>query len=381
MNDKIAQRLSFWQKHRDKALQSKELKKDFLGSAEYREIVDKLTNADDAVREIAVDLKSLLKSIESNFNRREYMLAVAYLAKFHEKITQIMALFKEISDVIHQQHHAFLFGDLEPEHKEYLIKKLPEWFKKQTKKAELNKDAGLSDWWYSITTDRGKALRRWEKRFPQTARELKSQINSMIGRSKALLATLLAGLKQLGKYRSKHMVEDYVRILPSLQSKYKSYNQAFAGFYDKYIKPYIEAQKAVEEKVQGGPPLTKEKIEEEPSPKSPPPGFSPSESAPKPRKMPSSTSTVSSGKPSPFAEYAPRTQAEADMIKSLREAQEMLAKREQASSTTNVEPIEKQNPKPIAQKPVAKKPSAESKSEEAPTSKPVPTILAQLDLE
>ncbi len=118
MLDKTAQQLSFWQKRRDKAYQSKDLEKDFLGSAEYREVVDKITAVDDEAREIAVDLKDLLKSAESNFNRREYMLAIAYLAKFRESIDRIMSLFKEVSQTVHQQHHAILFGDLEPKHKE-----------------------------------------------------------------------------------------------------------------------------------------------------------------------------------------------------------------------------------------------------------------------
>jgi hypothetical protein len=365
MNYKTAQRLSFWQKMREKAHQGKDLKKEFLGSEEYREIVDQLTQSDDAVRELAADLKSLLKSAESNFNRREYMLAIAYLAKFHEKINQIMEQFKLVSDKVHQQHHVFLFGDLEPEHKEYITKKLPEWFKAPTKKASFDKEAGLADWWYSITTDRGKALRKWEKRFPQTAKDLKSQTGSMLGKSKALMNLLLAALKQLGKYRSKRSIEEYVRMLPMLQNRYKAYKQSFNAFYNKNVKPYVEAQRAFEERNKQEEPAVP------PSKQTPPPGFEegdlPAKPPPSPyAKAPPKPAVEEPAKPNPFAKWAPQSTKEVELLKAYRKAQEQMAQQEAAKA---------KKPEPAATSPEPTIVVSETPKEEP---KKVPTILATL---
>jgi hypothetical protein len=246
--DKIAQRLNWLQRTKEKTLgKLKDLKTNFLGSSEYQEIVDKLISVDDEVREKAFELKDFLKIAESNFNRREYMFAIAYLAKFHEKIEEIMNSFQGLNDVVHKHHHAFLFGDLDPEQREYLMEKMPKWFKGAPAKTASIKEASLSDWWYSMTTDRGKGLRQWEKRFPQTARELKNQTNNMLNKSKALAATFLNLLKQLGKYRVGRKIEDYVRLLPGINSKYRAYNKSFNDFYNKYVKNYIESQRAAEE--------------------------------------------------------------------------------------------------------------------------------------
>ena len=246
--DKIAQRLNWLQRTKEKTLgKLKDLKTDFLGSNEYREIVEKLISVDDEVREKAFEIKDYLKIAESNFNRREYMFAIAYLAKFHEKMEEIMNAFQGLNDVVHKHHHAFLFGDLDQDQREYLMEKMPKWFKGSPSKTASIKEASLSDWWYSMTTDRGKGLRQWEKRFPQTARELKNQTNNMLNKSKALSATFLNLLKQLGKYRVSRKIEDYVRLLPSINNKYRTYNKSFNDFYNKYVKNYIESQKATEE--------------------------------------------------------------------------------------------------------------------------------------
>jgi hypothetical protein len=246
--DKIAQRLNWLQRTKEKTFgKLKDLKTDFLGSDEYREIIDKLISVDDEVREKAFELKDYLKIAESNFNRREYMFAISYLAKFHEKMEEIMTAFQGLNDVVHKHHHAFLFGDLDPNQKEYLMEKMPKWFKGAPTKTASVKEAGLSDWWYSMTTDRGKGLRQWEKRFPQTARELKNQTNNMLNKSKALSSTFLNLLKQLGKYRVGRKIEDYVRLLPGINNKYRAYNKSFNDFYNKYVKSYIESQKAAEE--------------------------------------------------------------------------------------------------------------------------------------
>src|SRR5579885_1051163 len=100
-------------------------------SPEFIQLMDKLRDIDDAVRDEASGLKDLLKLAKTNFNRREYMTTISYLGQFHEKIETINNKFKELGKEVKIVHHGFLFGDMEPENIDYLKTKLGPRFEKR----------------------------------------------------------------------------------------------------------------------------------------------------------------------------------------------------------------------------------------------------------
>lgn len=222
-----------------------------LFSPQFVELMNLLREIDDEVRDKATNLKNLIKLAKTNFNRREYMVAVYFLGQFHEQIELINNEFSKLSSAVDAKHHEFLFSDIEPENIDYLVRKLGPKFerpKSSSSRAYISKNASFSDWWYNITSDRGRALSVWEKAFPKQAKELKNQISGMISKSESILDFLLDTLKTLASFRAQRKLEDYLKTSEKFKSKYLSYNSAFATFYNTHIKAFVSAQQALMDK-------------------------------------------------------------------------------------------------------------------------------------
>ena len=101
---------------------------------QFEEVMNNLREVDANIRSIAagkpldngnpgsdpVALKDLLKSAKSNLNRREFMMSVAELGRFHKKIADIVLELGRLQNKVDEVHHQFLFQDLGDEHKKEL---------------------------------------------------------------------------------------------------------------------------------------------------------------------------------------------------------------------------------------------------------------------
>lgn len=212
-------------------------------SPQFVELMDQLRDIDDTIREHALDLKGLLKVAKTNFNRREYMTAISFLGRFHDKVETINEELAKLNTSVDAKHNEFLFNDLDPENIEYLTKKMGPKFKNYKSK-KLGKTAGITDWWHNITDDRGRALAAYEKRFPKKTKELKRQISNIINKSETLLSALLSTLKLMASYRAQRKLEDYLKISEKFTQKYALYDGAFSDFYNTYISKFIAMQEA-----------------------------------------------------------------------------------------------------------------------------------------
>lgn len=259
--DKLAQRRGKIQEFTEKLnLPGKMLEK---FSPEFQELMEKLREVDTRIREIAtVDeegnsggetLKDLLKVAKTNFNRREYITAIAFLGKFHDRLDLIDQELSKLKNSVDVKHHEFLFGNLDPSHLSYLSEDLGKKFEKARKtptgilsRASLGKEASVTDWWHNITSDRGKALSAWEKRFPKYVKDLKNQTSLMINKSESLLTFMLSTLKVMSSLRNGRKLEEYLKTGQKLQEKFKGYNVAFIQFYNTYVKHFLDYQKSMQ---------------------------------------------------------------------------------------------------------------------------------------
>jgi hypothetical protein len=149
-------------------------------SPEFGELIQKLHEVDEQVREIAIGeegegLKDLLKLAKTNFNRREFMVALKFLGQFHTIMETISNKLASLGTAVEVKHNDFLFGDMEPEDVEYITQKLGPKFKAKKIKQQI-KAAGLTDWWRIMMGGRAGAMAAWERSFPKKAKELKKQI-------------------------------------------------------------------------------------------------------------------------------------------------------------------------------------------------------------
>lgn len=226
-------------------------------SPEFAELMDKLRDVDDKIREIVTGdgetLKDMIKVAKTNFNRREYMTAITFLGRFHDKLEAVDREISHLENTVDAKHYEFLFGDVDPGDLKYLTEDMGGKFEKARKtptgivtSASLDKEAGMADWWHNIRSDRGKALAAWEKRFPKYAKDLKNQTGLMINRSESLVNYLLASLKAMNSLRDARKLEEYIKVAKKLQDKFKQYNVSFISFYNLYVKKFIEYQKSIQ---------------------------------------------------------------------------------------------------------------------------------------
>jgi hypothetical protein len=264
MDDKTAQKRKWLNKKREQIGFGGKAMEAF--SPELFQIMDKLRTVDDSVRDIAggkedngKTFKDLLRVAETNLKRREYMTAIAYLGRFHERMELInnglVSVIKEVDNV----HHRFLFQDVDPTEIDYITKHLGPRLEKSKSKAkendgdkkavlesELVAEAGVKDWLHNIFTDRGRTLAGWEKRFPKYARELKAHTSSMLSRSQSLFDSLLTTLKQLDSFRATRKLEEYLQTAARWIERFRAYNTAFITYYNGQVKRFMEFQKLVE---------------------------------------------------------------------------------------------------------------------------------------
>lgn len=206
-------------------------------------LMDKLRETDDNAREIAVNLKPALKAARSYYNRKEYLTAAIYLSKFHDELEKIIQTFGDVKNFAEMKHQEFLFGDLDSENKEYLLKNMPTKFNKKREKK-----AGLADWWHNVSTPRGDAMRAYEKRFPKSFKELKMQTEKIVSKSELFLKKFNIALKTLAKFRADRKLENYVSLVESIEKSFNEYDKSFAEYYHKYIDRLVKMQEAVNQK-------------------------------------------------------------------------------------------------------------------------------------
>ena len=216
---------------------------------EFEPLWEKMGQVDEQIREEAAELKEYVKVAKTNFNRREYMTAIRFLGSFHDQIEKIDKQLADLLTSVDIKHHEFLFGDLDPEDLKYLTNQLGTKFDKRVptqKRASIEKEAGLTDWWHNISTDRGRQLAAWEKRFSKDAKELKRQTGVLINKSEQLYNLVISTFKQFATYYATRKVEDYLKLAEKLRQRFRAYTTAFDTYYNTYVKKYIEIQKAMQ---------------------------------------------------------------------------------------------------------------------------------------
>ncbi len=219
---------------------------------EFQKVMESLREKDNTIRSLVtgqsiegadpgadpVSLKDLLKSAKSNFNRREYMTAVAELGRFHKKLFDVTEAIKNLSLDVDAVHHEFLFKDLGPEHKQRLAE-LKKRFA-QERHAALIKEASIMDFFMNIGTKRGRALAAWEKRYPKQVGKLKKDTALLLSRSEAVLGQVISALKEMASARATRNIDNYMKSADKITKVYQGYDKGFKDYYTSNIKNFLE---------------------------------------------------------------------------------------------------------------------------------------------
>jgi hypothetical protein len=231
---------------------------------ELKKIMDTLRKVDDNVRSIAsgeplgsgdpgkdpVSLKELLKKAKSNIGKKEYMLGVADLNRFHSKYDEIMKQLVQLKDAENSLHAKFLLPEshkLAPEHKNSL-EDLEKKFAEQ--QFGLQKEAGLMDFLYQFGT-RGRSLAFYEKRFPKDVAALKTSTTNLFASSEKLLNELLSSLKEMASSRANRDPQVYKEKADKIIGKFKVYDTEWRTAFTGVFKPLFEKKRAYEAMMAG----------------------------------------------------------------------------------------------------------------------------------
>lgn len=242
--DKRAQKRRMFDKIREKVDIFGHAAEEF--SPTFNKLMTELRNTDVMIRDSLLEqdpsLKDLLKSARSNFNKREYMASVTDLKSFHDKIDVVVRVLSHLQRNVDEAHNEFIFGGL-PQETITGLKSLKDKFdekKNASQENSLVKEAIFSDLWYALTHERGKAMRGWEKRYPQKMRKLKAETNSLIRKSEGLFSQLISSLKEMSSARAARNIEKYVKAADKITEKFTIYNAEFKTFYESNIKNFLE---------------------------------------------------------------------------------------------------------------------------------------------
>ena len=221
---------------------------------EITEIMNKLDKADDTIRKVIEDVgpDKLLKNIKSNVYKREYLIAISDLSEFHDAMKVIndtlVDFDKEYQEKVHTK---FLFEGLKGNDKaRKRLEDLEKKFARTIADLEMKKEAGnfLTDFWGRHISERGRALKAWETRFPGKVKALQTGMSDIISKSEDLTNLLSECLDEMSTFRRKRNIEEYEQQSIKIRVAYNKYNQDFRTFYNGYAKPLIAQLKAFEAK-------------------------------------------------------------------------------------------------------------------------------------
>ena len=192
-------------------------------------------------------LKTLLKQIKSNLNRREYMVAAADLGRFHAKLFEIANQINSLDNRVNELHNQFLFGTqdnpiLSEEQWEHL-QDLKKRYAAAKRKDILVKEAGLkdiADFFHNITNDRGRSLAAYEKRYGKKTEKMKKDAIQLLKEGEALVGIIIATFKELASFRATRNPDKYIERANQLVKKFEGFDARFKEFYTTSVKGLLE---------------------------------------------------------------------------------------------------------------------------------------------
>lgn len=278
--DKVAQERGLLNKLREKSNITGKILESL--NPEFQEMMEKLRATDTKIREQAADVKSNVRAAKSHLNRRDYLSAASNISAFHEKGRFVSSILKKFIDGVDMKHYKFLLDQFDDEQKEQLFGYDPNKeleieddvapVSDQVITAALEKQAGLSDWWFkmtdpladlahNLTSDRAHAMRALEKRFSISfLKDLKANTAVMVQRTQRFSQEMLTLFKRLATALAKRNVDQYVEVAKRFISRFAGYHQQYLKYYEKSIVPLKQQhEKITQEQEQ----LKSKKMEED----------------------------------------------------------------------------------------------------------------------
>jgi hypothetical protein len=263
--DKSAQQRGLLNKLHEAVSPSGAMEKAF--KPQFEEIMNKLIVKDNTIRSILlgkkvgkilpttqlenVSVKDLLLNAKNYVNQREYISAVSALTKFHKKMYEAFNVVKALDFDLSSIHHQFLFGKNMPKKEKEYMEHLSDFENRPVIAAYefewMIKEAGMADGlvnsFKNLFTDRGRALRSWEKNYEDKVAPIRDGVKLQLEAAQNLLSNVLEHLKTMATLRASRKVDAYANTAKEIETSFKIYDASFRKFYDTTIKPEVNRQR------------------------------------------------------------------------------------------------------------------------------------------
>ncbi len=182
--------------------------------------------------------KDILKSARSNFNRREYMMGVADLGRFHKKMWDVRKLLDQFRVDVSKIHHKFLFEGVDDKRIQELQGHMSSLA--STQHEYFIKEAGIMDFFYNIGSKRGRALAAWERKYPKEIKELREGGLRLLDESQRLLDNTITYLKEMATARAIRRPDDFLEAGRKIIADFDKFDSGDKGFRAYYAGPIMK---------------------------------------------------------------------------------------------------------------------------------------------
>lgn len=228
---------------------------------DIKSMMSKIRESDSIIRRIFLPSNKrspvqLIKNCETLFKKREYMQCVILLDEIRGSLAHAKETAISLNNTIKTNYKDFFISKLEGKEKKDLIS-LRNKMEAANKRAksdrtlQMVKEAGVLDWFRSsIFTQRGRALRAWEKAHGEEVAALKENLLNMISETKSILSDANDSLKDMSVFISRGDISSYFKSLKNFEKIYKKYDNMFIKLYNENIKNMINELVDDEEEIE-----------------------------------------------------------------------------------------------------------------------------------
>lgn len=261
--DKLAQKRSL----RSKVWESANLSGKALEGlhSEFGEVMDKMRTTDESIRNVAEDVKPLIRQAKSAARKRDYLNAALAISEFHKRVRHVSFILGNFKKNVNLKHFNYLLDNFDSGNKDQLfnynpnaeLKEACQNFDSLVKEAGWFKDRfhdvvdPASDAISNVVTEKGRAGRLMEKRFSTDfISTLKSTTESMVKESERMLSKLLKAFDKLESGVSRRNIGLYTTTADTFIKDFAPYHNNFVTYNDKVLGPLREHHAEINKKEQ-----------------------------------------------------------------------------------------------------------------------------------
>lgn len=222
-------------------------------NSKVKTLMVSLRSADSQIRELVIgakkqkSLKDVLKDSKSMFNKKEYINSFVIMDDFRQRLGQASSKCEELRADINVNYKEYFVNELASGEKDSLIsfreriEKEREDLKRSKASIYLGfvKEASVLDFFRSVFTQRGRALRAWEKAHGKQIEKMKEELVQLFTAAVETLEKVNDHLKTMSYALSIRNVASYNSEAKKFVETFKKFNKQYIKFYEKHIKDLI----------------------------------------------------------------------------------------------------------------------------------------------